>query len=319
MITRPTITVVIPAYNLAGIVGNALRSVLEQTDRPDEVVVVDDGSTDATELEVQRVVERASADVVRVIRQTHQGPGASRNAGIAAAHGDWVAFLDGDDTWSPEKLQHVRAAIMQHPDADMIAHDDYEVGLDGRSIHRPLHHKFDDRLPLLPQLYRGNFLATSCVTVRKQLLRQAGGFDVSLGSAQDFDLWLRLARSARLVFIPKALQQYVHRRGSISSNVRLRHRCVIQIAYRHAPFLTASVGRRRAFLLRLRLIGVTHYAAILHLWRGDVVPADVLRVCLRAPIELTRALLRPLRMDSDEAVTDIRVEGLTRSDIAHDH
>ena len=268
MITRPSIAVVIPAYNLEGIIGHAVISALTQTDPPDEVLVVDDGSTDATESEVRRIAEKAQPGLVRVVRCSHHGPGASRNAGIEASCSDWVAFLDGDDTWHPEKLRLTRGAIVEQPAADMIAHDHDAVGLDGRSLYRPLHRKFDPAVPLLLQLYRGNFLATSCLTVRSALLRQAGGFDVSLGAAQDLDLWLRLARRARLVFIPQSLQQYVLRRGSISSNVRLRHRCLIRIAYRHAPFLVASIGRRRAFLLRLRLIAVAHYIAIDQIRQG---------------------------------------------------
>lgn len=108
----PTITVVIPAYNAAKYLGEALESVLTQTRRPDEIIVIDDGSTDDT----TQVIERFGKAVV-TIRQQNAGEGAARNAGIRAARGDYIAFLDADDVCAPERLDRQALALGRSSDA----------------------------------------------------------------------------------------------------------------------------------------------------------------------------------------------------------
>ncbi|MEI6246345.1 MAG: glycosyltransferase family A protein, partial [Acidobacteriota bacterium] len=137
MSTRESLSVIVPTYNLAHLIEPTLRTVLAQTDLPDEVVVVDDGSTDDTLAIVQQLAAE-SGGVIRVIARPHSGPGATRNAAIAAARGTWIAFLDGDDLWLPEKLAHVRAAIDADPAATMVTHPCIEVNRAGDELPVPL-------------------------------------------------------------------------------------------------------------------------------------------------------------------------------------
>jgi glycosyltransferase involved in cell wall biosynthesis len=288
-----SISVVIPAYNLRSAISGALESVLRQTDPADEIIVIDDGSTDNTASLAEAISRENPVAKIRTLRRSRAGPGAARNAGIQAATNEWIAFLDGDDEWDIEKLAAVRVAMREELDATMIAHDCHVVALDGTIGEAALHRGFDAKRPLFPQLYRLNFLATSAVVVRRKALLDAGGFDASMPVAQDFDLWLKLARSGRLVFIPKPLTRYIERPGSLSRKIAERAVCVTRIAHRHASALVPFVGWRRARWMRLRLVAVGHYIA-LRQTRLDGRFAEAMRVSLKAPVLLLKALVSPL-------------------------
>src|ERR1700678_803249 len=111
----PTISVIIPTYNRADLIGQALESALAQTHPADEIIVVDDGSTDDTE----RVVAQYAGQV-RYMRQVNAGPSAARNRGIQAASGDFIALLDSDDLWVKDRLERQLAALTLHPGLDFI-------------------------------------------------------------------------------------------------------------------------------------------------------------------------------------------------------
>jgi glycosyltransferase involved in cell wall biosynthesis len=288
----PSVSVVIPAYNLAPVIRETLRSVLEQTIPPDEIIVVDDGSTDATCDEVRAFIRQSSTALVRVIETPHAGAGETRNRGIRDARGDWVAFLDGDDLWERTKIEELKRTIGENPRATIVTHDNFERLRDGSVVHNQFHLHYDPKRPLLPQLYRVNFIATSCVAVRADVLKSSGGFDVALGATQDYDLWLRLARGGQLVFIRKPLGTYCQREGSISTRWLMRYRCVLSVAYRHAPYLVPVVGRRRAFLLRFRLVIIAHHYVLSQ--RPWANAREYCRVLVSAPAQLALAAVRPL-------------------------
>lgn len=281
------VSVVIPAHNLEDFIVSTVESVLAQTEPADEILVIDDGSTDATAARVE-----AMRRGVRLIRAPHAGAGAARNRGIDAASGEWIAFLDGDDLWLPQKLERLRATIAAHPEATIVAHDIRELDESGAMRDVRLHEWYDPGRPLLPQLYHSNFFATSAVAVRRTALG-AARFDETLPASQDIDLWLHLAREGKLVFLPETLETYRRRAASISSRGFERYRCVLRIAHRHAPHVAAITGSWRARLLRLRLVAIAHrYALAQRLpWRARV---KQLGVALRAPWEVLRALAGPL-------------------------
>lgn len=254
---QATVTVVIPVFNLAGIIPRTIRSVRRQTRQPDEVIVVDDGSTDGTVLAAEGC--RTPGFPLRVLRRGHQGPGAARNAGMAEARGDWTAFLDGDDVWARRKLQSLHDAIAGEPAADLIAHDEFEVAIDSTRTRKDLHllHNPDESAHL--QLFKGCFLSTSTVAVKTALLREAGGFDSSLPSAQDYDLWLRLARSVRIKFIPEALSYYILRPGAVSDDLDSRRACLLRILRSNIPVIQSSVGADEASFLARRFEAALEY------------------------------------------------------------
>ena len=116
------ISAVIPAYNSAAFISDALASIRHQTFPVDEIIVVDDGSTD----NIEEVVRSIDPGIV-YITQKNQGPSAARNRGIEAATGDWIAFLDADDQWTPHKIKNQLLALERHPELQLIASDMAEI------------------------------------------------------------------------------------------------------------------------------------------------------------------------------------------------
>lgn len=192
------ISVVIPTFNRREWLLRALQSVLDQTFRPHEVLVVDDGSHDGT---VGVVSARFPA--VRLFRQPNRGVSAARNLGIAHATGDWIAFLDSDDSWRPEKLARQRAAIEANPDR-CICHTDELWLRNGRRVNpRQRHAKpdgwaFERCLPLCA-------LSPSSVLVRRELFAVVGIFDETLPACEDYDLWLRICARYPVLLVPEPL------------------------------------------------------------------------------------------------------------------
>lgn len=181
------ISVVIPARDAAATLGRTLASVAGQSHSPHEILVIDDGSRDAT-------ADIARAAGARVLHAGGIGVAAARNVGLRAATGDVVAFLDADDAWSPDYLQGVEVAAGA---ADIVASGVVEVGPDGRFIsHRPA----PDPRGLRPaDVLLGVPLLTSAVAVRRDVVVELGGFDPSFAASEDSELWLRLLLSgARL-------------------------------------------------------------------------------------------------------------------------
>lgn len=184
-----TISVVIPCYNRAHLVGDAIRSALAQTVQPSEIIVVDDGSKDGSE------AIASGFSGVRCLRQTNAGPSAARNAGIQAATGDWVAFLDSDDLWPPTRLSSQLALLEAHPDLVFIFGREakFSVGCTPVKVNDG-HAQPTGRLAdPFGQMMRDVNIPTSGVLVRRDALLAAGGFDNSLRLCEDCDLWMRLA------------------------------------------------------------------------------------------------------------------------------
>ncbi len=196
------ISVVIPAHNAAATVARAILSARAQTPAPDEILVVDDASGDAT----AAIAEGLGATVLRL--PTRQGAAAARNAGVAAATGDIVAFQDADDEWLPGKLARqlplLEGAAFVACGARLYAEDGTDLG--------PL---YDGKIPEEgTEAWRGllarNTIATPCVLVWRRAFEAVGGFDATLPVAEDQDLWLRLARHGRLRYLDAPLVK-VHR------------------------------------------------------------------------------------------------------------
>lgn len=219
--TRPTISVVCPTYNSAAYVADTIQSVLQQTMPPLELIVSDDGSTDQTVEIIERLSENAPFEV-SVLKNSHRGPGAARNAGIFAAKGDWIAFLDSDDRWHPEKIARLTRAIIEHPEKNFFCHDAYQRFVRGHEKRMNLPGRFRQGAPLTKQLFCNCLFTTSAVVCRRDLLLAHGGFDETLPSAQDYELWLRLSPHLTVHFIDEPLGWHIDRPGNISSGKRWR-------------------------------------------------------------------------------------------------
>lgn len=190
--TAPTVSVIIPAYNAAKYIGETLNSLFAQTFTSYEVIVINDGSHDTDELE--RELQRYPASL-RYIRQENRGAAAARNTGLRAANGEFVAFLDADDTWLPNFLEK-QIRFLKRRNADLVYADALLSGespLAGRT--------FMQVEPSRGEVTPENLLAvkvtvlTSTVLARKKPILDVGLFDETFRRGQDFDLWLRLAKA----------------------------------------------------------------------------------------------------------------------------
>ncbi|CAN7289680.1 glycosyltransferase family 2 protein [Rhizobium sp. LjRoot254] len=194
MVERARISVVIPVRNRPTVVHRALDSVMRQTVLPFEIVVVDDASTDNT---VEGLLLRQNDPVkVHVIQKTsRQGASIARNAGINQTSGDLVAFLDSDDEWKPNKLMHQLALLEAYPHTVGCF-----CGIEYRSPAGTILSPPVSGLVSISSLQRGNVLGSSSTAlVDRATLKKIGGFDGSLRSCQDWDVWLKLAKHGNLV------------------------------------------------------------------------------------------------------------------------
>jgi glycosyltransferase involved in cell wall biosynthesis len=199
-----TISVIIPTYNYARFLGEAIDSVLAQTRPALEIIVVDDGSTDDT----PRILAEYG-DRIRVIRQENLGASAARNTGIAAARGEWLAFLDSDDLWRPQKLECDAARIAADPDLGMVHCGAEQFDNTGQTLFVFLGGREGWVAPDLLRLDREVIAAPgSGLTVRKTAAEEAGGYDPRLEAAEDWDFCYRVACRYRAGFIPEVLARY---------------------------------------------------------------------------------------------------------------
>lgn len=223
------ISVIIPTFNSAEYIRETLESAVSQTRKPFEIIVADDGSTDQTKRIIHEFFMKYSTQKNILIENSHSGAGANRNTGIWAARGEWIAFLDSDDQWFPQKLERVRAFIEKDPDVDLWCHSEI-ADLGHRKKELRYFQCYDTDLHPFLNLYRHNCLSTSAVVVRKSCLLDVGGFDPQLTSGQDYDLWLRMAaRKIRIGFIKDMLGVYNVRDGNLSSNPVRRLKCMLRI------------------------------------------------------------------------------------------
>lgn len=232
----PTVSVVIPAYNAAWCVARAVDSVLAQTRAADDIIVVNDGSTDGTV-----DVLAHYGDAVRVISQPNAGLSAARNAGIAAARGDWVAFLDADDWWLPGKLAAQCALIEADPALGFCGGAAQTVDTEGRTLG-----SWD------PPASRGDILTDifavhatvagsgSAVIARRELFARTGGFDTTLRSLEDIDMWMRLAAVTRYDCVRERLVCILRTPGSMSRNREVMRTSALQVMNKNRALLPAA-------------------------------------------------------------------------------
>jgi len=193
----PRVSVIIPTYNRGRMLKEAIDSVLGQDYPHFELVVVDDGSTDAT---AERL-KTYGQDLV-VIRQPNRGVSAARNAGIAAASGRYIAFLDSDDLWLPQKLTRQVRFFNQYPDA-LVCQTEEIWMRNGRRVNPGLRHRKISGMIFEPSLHLC-LVSPSAVMIRRSLFDAVGLFDESLPACEDYDLWLRVSCRHPVYLIPEA-------------------------------------------------------------------------------------------------------------------
>jgi GT2 family glycosyltransferase len=194
-----TFSVVIPAYEAARNLGETIRSVLAQTRQDFEVIVVDDGSRDATSAVAEAIA--AEDDRVKLYQQANAGPSAARNRGISAGDSEYVSMLDSDDLWLPDYLAEMGRALDLNPQAS-FAYTDAWVFEEASGRFQKATATARQRPPtetlsherFVARLMQDNFIFSS-VTVRRSALEQVGGFDPNIAYSEDYELWLRMVIS----------------------------------------------------------------------------------------------------------------------------
>jgi glycosyltransferase involved in cell wall biosynthesis len=186
-----SVTVVIPTRDRCRLVVEAIESVLAQRAAAAEVIVVDDGSSDATAAALKRFGSR-----IRAVHQPHRGVSAARNAGAGLASGRWLAFLDSDDVWHPDKLALQLDYHREHPWCRISQTGEVWIR-NGVRVNACRHHDKPSGDVFLPSLARC-LVSPSAVMLERELFFEVGGFDESLAVCEDYDLWLRIG--ARLPF-----------------------------------------------------------------------------------------------------------------------
>ncbi|MDO8344184.1 MAG: glycosyltransferase [Cellvibrio sp.] len=224
---RPLVSVVIPTYNHAHFLDRALQSVLDQTYTNWEAIIIDNHSIDNTDEVVHRFIDPR----ITLLKINNNGViGASRNMGIRAAKGDWIAFLDSDDWWMPNKLQVCQSHIRD--DIDVVYHD-LKIVRDQRKFfgHKKIKSRQLKKTVLADLLISGNLIPNSSVLVRRRLLNRVGGIDedVKMIASEDYNTWLRIAEvTDAFLYVSQCLGYYMdHSQGISRRDMSLSYSCAV--------------------------------------------------------------------------------------------
>jgi glycosyltransferase involved in cell wall biosynthesis len=285
----PRVSVVIPAYNAERFVAAAIESVLAQTFKDLEVIVVDDGSRDGT-----GAIAARFGEPVRYLRQDNAGVAAARNRGIRESRGGLTAFLDADDTWRSDKLEKQLAALETQPQY-RVCYSAFTVVDDNLDPLRIAHSS--RRAGILEDLVlRGNVVGSICtVLCRRELFDLAGAFDPALSQCADWDMWVRLARLTEFLYLDEPLVTYRQHDDNMSRNAPLYERDTLYLLDKAfaMPELPEAVraGKRQAYGRAFMVLAGCY-------WKGGDVPA-FLRCATRAvaldPRQFPYLLAFPLR------------------------
>lgn len=261
----PLVSAVIPTFRRAKFLARAIESVLAQTYRPVEVIVVEDGSHESGH------VATAYGDRVRYVWQENQGSSVARNTGVAAARGSWIALLDDDDYWLPERLELQMALAREFPSLGFIHANYFWLRNDVR-VTRPA-----SGIMAMPsgwvaqELVLSRFsVATSTTLFRADVFRRIGGFDPAYRVVQDYDLWVRLSLVCQFGYVAAPLACYQADGEEDSAVVRRKALALVDIL---EAFVAANRGLCRTWprrRLRRCLHNAHLRAAQAHLWADDL-------------------------------------------------
>jgi glycosyltransferase involved in cell wall biosynthesis len=264
----PLVSIIMPCHNAAAHLAASVGSVRAQTYPDWQLVIVDDGSSDGSWQELNKL---AQADArIQICQQANRGASAARNRALQHAQGSLTAFLDADDTWHPEFLSAMVAALAAQPDAGIAYCGWQSIGRgNGRDK------------PFIPPEYEGGNKIESLLggcrwpihgaLTRSALIRDAGCFDENLSSCMDYDLWLRLGTVHRLVRVPRVLAYYHHHGGEqITRNrarIALNHWRAQQKYLRTHPSVLRDLGAKR---IRLLTSGELLHRGYVSYWQRDL-------------------------------------------------
>ncbi len=206
--SRPLVSIIMPTFNHASFIGDAIDSVLNQTYNHFELIIIDNYSTDSTE----KIIRSFSDQRIKYYRFSNNGIiAASRNCGIKNARGEFIAFLDSDDLWYENKLARQVEAMAREPDA-ALCFCPFKMDSDDQEYNNEIRTARDQNFSghIYDRFLNCNFMAASSVLIRAVVLKLTGDFDVAsnLVGAEDFDLWLRISRDNKICYVPEVQGTY---------------------------------------------------------------------------------------------------------------
>jgi len=248
---KDTISVIIPAYNSEKYIKRCIQSVLAQTKPVDEIIIVNDGSSDRTEQLVLSIVDNR----IQLITTQNSGPAHARNKGVQIAKGKWIALLDADDYWDQKKIESFFYVISQDPNLDFISTNIIRGNDSIGWTYLDLSRKQQENKPIFSQLYRKSFIATSSVIVKREKIIQTNFFNQHYKYAEDFDLWLRiLYKGANYKLVPKYHTFYYLREDSLSANLMRSYLPIKNILMKHAYGVDWSLFFFRIFIHNIQVL-----------------------------------------------------------------
>jgi GT2 family glycosyltransferase len=295
-------SLIVPAFNAAEFVGEAIEAALAQTYRPLEIVVIDDGSTDTT------------ADIVRgylhhpevvLVQQENRGLAGARNRGIDESHGEVVGLLDADDVWMPHKVATAMRHLREHPEIGWFTTDCYLMYDDRRTDERYYGSMVADAFPPADHaeqvrwIAQRNFMSVACL-IRRDLFDRFGGFDPRLRRTEDYDLWIRFILGGTCVGrIAEPLGWYRLRDDSLSADLGAQWESHLEVLGAHGAALHAAGGRllaRECYDIARRQIASGHRRRALRFaWMALRAPDTSVRTASRHLSHLGLAFVTPAR------------------------
>jgi glycosyltransferase involved in cell wall biosynthesis len=251
-------SVLIPLYNGARFIGATLDSVVRQTYKNYEIVLVNDGSPDNVGEVVKNYISSHPRVKIIYIEQENKGLGGARNSAIKYATGEIMALLDQDDIWYPEKLERVAKAYKDDPEVSIVCHRQYIRGKNG-IINVTAEMSYENEMHRTLLFNRGNFMTTSGTTFKKSVIERVGCFSEDIKNLhflEDYDLWLKMARAGyKFCFLSEVLGEYVRHSSNNFSDITLICNSELYVLNLHYGLLEKKmildwyrIRRRRAVL-----------------------------------------------------------------------
>ncbi|QEY11281.1 glycosyltransferase [Cellvibrio sp. KY-YJ-3] len=212
------VTIITPTYNREAFLPAAIESVLAQTYKNFEFIIVDDGSEDNSRKLIESYAEKDSR--IKYLYQENQRQSVARNYALSVAKGDFICFLDSDNYWPHDKLEKSLKAFEQHPEADIVYGDCITIDEHGNELHRNNMRRYSGSIAAL--LLKDNFVSMNTTMTRRRCFNEMGGMSGKRRVADDYDLWLKFSARYRFQYIPEFLAYYRVMENQISSNKKLR-------------------------------------------------------------------------------------------------
>lgn len=257
--SAPAVSILIPAYKVSAYIGRALDSILAQTFRDYEIVVINDGCPETSKLE--RAIEPYRKHITYIC-QENRGVGAARNAGVLAARADLIAQLDPDDWWEPNCLEVQMGQLAKNPELSFVYPDGWFFGDPALEGSRLMHFNPSIGDVTFSRLVEGKVSVVYSVLARKDAIMRAGNFDPDMRTSEDFDLWLRILHSGgRAGYHHTPLLHYQIRGGSLTSNSLWTHTWAIRVLDKLEA--TLSLNPEEQASLRLRRCAINQEMDVL--------------------------------------------------------